>query len=122
MEQLYGLEVEIVAEDTLRTPQENIRVLLFQIVRELLFNIVKHADTGRARVALRQLNDHVEIVVSDAGKGFDVAAVEAREADDVGFGLFSVGERLGLFGGHMEIESSPGTGTRVRIDVPLELA
>ena len=68
------------------------------------------------------MDNHVEIVVTDDGDGFDVEAAEARAAGEEPFGLFSVRERLGLFGGQKEIDSRPGAGTRVRIHMPLRLA
>ena len=122
MKELHELDVDVQAEKAFRTPEEDMRVLLFQIVRELLFNVAKHAGTKRATVELRDVDNHVEIVVADDGDGFDVEAAEARAAGEEQFGLFSVRERLGLFGGQMEIDSKPGAGTRVRIHMPLRLA
>ncbi len=122
MEELHGLKVDLRAEDPLRTPEHDMRLLLFQIVRELLFNVVKHAGTRRAIVEARDVNHHLQICVTDDGEGFDVETAEATEAaDQDGFGLFSVRERLNLFGGNMQIESAPGAGTRVTVDAPLRL-
>ena len=121
MKELHGLEVEIQAEKAFRTPDEDMRVLLFQIVRELLFNVVKHANTRKATVAIEDCDSHVRIVVVDEGEGFDVAAAEAEGARDAGFGLFSVRERLSLFGGDLDVDSAPGKGTTVVITIPLEL-
>ena len=60
------------------------------------------------------------ISVADDGRGFDVSQA-ARAAEEGGFGLFSVRERLGLFGGRMAIESAPGEGARVTVRVPMRL-
>ncbi len=116
MEEVHGLHVALWAERDLPVPAEAMRVLLFQVVRELLFNVVKHAETERATVTLRDGED-LTIEVSDEGSGFDPAAV-APEPDG-GFGLFSVRERLALFGGTMGIEAVPGEGARVTLHVPL---
>lgn len=121
MEDLYGLDVIIEADHAFWTPEEDMRVLLFQIVRELLFNIVKHAGASQATIKLKDEGHHIKIVVIDNGKGFDVEATTAQAAPDEHFGLFSVRERLGLFGGTMQIDSTPGEGTRVTISVPLQL-
>lgn len=112
MAETHHLTVDIVAEHAFSIVDEDMRVLLFQIVRELLFNVVKHAGVQQATVALREGEEsELIITVRDDGRGFDVAAAEAR--DDGGFGLFSVRERLTLFGGTMKIVSAPGEGTEI---------
>ena len=121
MQDMHGLTVDLHAEHAFRMPHEDMRVLLFQLVRELLFNVVKHAATDRAAVALDADGPHLVIRVTDAGAGFDVAAVAARAADARGFGLFSVRERLALFGGRMDVASAPGEGTRITIHFPVML-
>ncbi len=117
MKEVHGLEVEIMADHVFHMDYNDVRVLLFQIVRELLFNVVKHAETRAATIEIRQLDHYFLISVSDEGCGFDVneAALRSDTEPGGGFGLFSVRERLALFGGHMEIESSPGRGTRVAV-------
>jgi signal transduction histidine kinase len=92
------------------------RVLLFQVVRELLFNVVKHADTDRALVTLDDEDGTLVITVEDEGRGFDPDTLEPKT--EGGFGLFSVRERLRLFGGHLEIDSTPGNGTRMTAVLP----
>ena len=119
VQELYGLDVELQAAHAFYIEEEDLRVLLFQIVRELLFNVVKHAGTDRATVALRDGEEegHLVIEVVDRGKGFDV---ETADGDREGsFGLFSVHERLQLIGGRMEVDSAPGAGTRVVVHAPV---
>ncbi len=122
MEDLHDLHVEVEAEEDLRPGTEEMRVLLFQVVRELLFNVVKHADVGRATVALRREDSNLVIRVADGGHGFDAEAAEkaARENGSGGFGLRDVRERIGLFGGALAIDSVPGDGTRITVTVPIE--
>lgn len=124
MKEVHDLQVDLRAEHPFLINDDDIRVLLFQVVRELLFNVVKHADTRRATVELVQRDGYFSIIVTDAGNGFNVkeAAQRSENVNGGGFGLFSVRERLALFGGHMEIESSPGKGTRVAVYTPLSLA
>ena len=82
-------------------------------VREALTNVRKHAGTGGAAVTARRLPDSVEVVVSDAGAGFDPARSRP------GFGLRgSVDARLAEVGGDAAVESRPGAGTRVVLRVP----
>jgi PAS domain S-box-containing protein len=118
MERMHGLKVDLTAEHSFRIPDEDIRVLLFQIVRELLFNVVKHADIDRAKVRLVQLDGHFMIEVRDEGTGFSVEEAEERCENGGGLGLFSSRERLVLFGGRLEIESAPGQGTTVKVITP----
>jgi PAS domain S-box-containing protein len=118
MKEMHGLEVALVAEHAFLIPDEDMRVLLFQIVRELLFNVVKHANTEHAMVELADAENGLTICVYDKGDGFDVANASQRDRNG-GFGLFSVRERLGLFGGQIEIESAVSEGTRVIVHIPL---
>lgn len=119
MRELHGLEVTLEAESVVPLEDEGLRLLLFQIVRELLFNVKKHAGTNRATVRLKQERDQVVIIVADQGRGFDTGDLVADEAVAGGFGLFSVRERLGLLGGRMLVRSEPRGGTRIDIYAPL---
>ena len=115
MEEGYGLEVEVEAANNIHVGG-GIEALLFQIVRELLFNVVKHADVSDARVEVVEAEDEVTITVSDQGVGFEVGAEDHTAS---GLGLFSVRERIGLVGGTVDVESEPGRGTVVVIRCPL---
>ena len=118
MAAVNGLQVTIQASDPCIVPQEDMRVLLFQSVRELLFNVVKHAATDHATVELAETTTgELRIVVRDEGRGFDITAVTGKQSG--GFGLFSVRERLNLFGGQMAIQSTPGQGTEITIYAPI---
>ena len=119
MEQTCGLNVEIDVDPQAEPESEGIRILLFEAVRELLFNVVKHAGTGSARVAMIVApDDGVRMTVFDEGAGWAKADVKLDSATTSGFGLFSIRERLELMGGRLEIETAPGRGTRVSIWAP----
>ena len=120
MRELHGLEVTVEAEDAFYLEDEDLRVLLFQIVRELLFNVKKHAGTDRATVRLGKEAELVVVVVADEGRGFDVEALAASGEASGGFGLYSVRERLALLGGQMEVRSEPGHGTEIKIHAPAQ--
>jgi signal transduction histidine kinase len=92
---------------------------MFQAARELIFNIVKHARAQSATVSVRKDNDAIRIDIEDNGLGFDSSELAATASGSRGFGLFSIRERIGPLGGHMEIQSSPGGGTRATIVLPL---
>ena len=124
MSERHSLHVEVDASE-IETPEgltEDRRVLLFQSVRELLFNVVKHAGVDRARIGLRLFEDRVEVVVEDAGCGLSRSAEAsvAHSAKGTGFGLLSMRERLEYVGGGLSIESQAGRYTRVTVCVPLD--
>ncbi len=112
----HGLAVTVTLDDPVVIENRELRVLLTEMVRELLFNAVKHAGTNEARVRLSAADGAVCIAVEDDGAGFDPAALRAER----GFGLFSVRGRLELFGGHLALDAAPGAGTRAVLTVPLD--
>jgi signal transduction histidine kinase/ActR/RegA family two-component response regulator len=119
MKEKHGLEVEVEAGQAVSVEAEETRIMLVQAVRELLFNVVKHAGVKRARVRLGVgAGERVLITVSDEGVGFDAARMRAMGSAVSGIGLFSIRERLALAGGGMDLESSPGTGSRFTVWVP----
>lgn len=121
-EEKHGLKVEIRGEPGVEPGDESIKVLLFQTIRELLFNVVKHAKTNRARVELeRSGKDQIQVAVCDEGAGFDPASLTPTKQAGHGFGLSSVRERIQWMGGQLDIQSSPGRGTRAVIVVPASL-
>jgi signal transduction histidine kinase len=116
----HGLEVTFdITADSVPVP-EAMRIVLFQAVRELLFNVVKHAGTRTAHVVM-EVDDEVRITVLDEGNGFDAAARFDEEFTG-GFGLFSIRERLESLGGRLDATSSPGRGTTVSMRVPIRNA
>ncbi|WP_181869966.1 chemotaxis protein CheB [Halomonas sp. DQ26W] len=118
MLELHELTVEMTVHHPPHTPDKDLRVLLFQIVRELLFNVKKHSDVSLAHIELDQTQVHILIRVSDLGSGFDLPTVEADHEAHPGFGLVTSRERLRLLGGSMQIETTPGAGTSILIKVP----
>jgi signal transduction histidine kinase len=119
IEQTHGLNVEVKVNPEAEPESEAVRILLFEAARELLFNVVKHAETGRARVTLTTANeDTVCLTVSDEGAGCLATRLDSNQTGSGGFGLFSIRERLELMGGRLNIETAPGRGTRVSICAP----
>ena len=113
MEELHGLKIRLKANEDLQLPTP-VRVIVFQAIRELLFNVVKHAGVGEAVVELEG-DGGLLVRVVDRGRGFDVGELKCHQ----GFGMMSVKHRLDLLGGSMEIDSKPGRGTTVTIRAPL---
>ena len=114
----HGLTVDVqVGADRINLPDDQ-AILVFQSVRELLLNIVKHADTNRAIVAVATTPTELHITGTDSGQGFDHTAIAAPERGSSGFGLFSIDERMQAMGGRFEINSTPGHGTRASMILP----
>ncbi len=116
----YGLRVDISGDPRANSSRKEVRTLLFESVRELLINAVKHAGVDRVTVDVAlDAGEMLCITVTDQGIGFDPARVSERaKAGQVGWGLFSISERLTLLGGRFEIESAPGHGSRFRLIAP----
>ncbi|MCG6941727.1 MAG: PAS domain-containing protein, partial [Thiohalocapsa sp.] len=115
----HALAVELTLETEIRPKPEDVRSVLFECVREALFNVVKHAGLAHAEVRVyRDAFDRLCIEVSDRGRGFDTGQPAAGESNGTGFGILSMRERLRCLGGLCEIESTPGAGTRVRLRAP----
>ena len=116
----YGVVVNVTADPQANPATSDVRILLFESVRELLFNAVKHAHVDRVDINLEVGPDEtIHIHVSDEGVGFDPAVtLYHKNQQQVGLGLFSIQERLALFGGHLDIQSAPGKGARFSLTLP----
>jgi PAS domain S-box-containing protein len=118
----HGIKVDV-QKDLLPIPMDDeIKVLLFRSVRELMINIVKHAQARNARVTIRREGEDVNIAVEDDGVGIQDVFGDPRLRSNGGFGLFSIRERLHYLGGQVEVESGNSQGTRVTLMVPLQNA
>ncbi|MFP3870482.1 MAG: PAS domain S-box protein [Syntrophobacteria bacterium] len=120
MEKQYGIVTEFEDDGELKPVGENLRVLLFRAVQELLVNVVKHAEAREVRLAIGKDDEAIRIVVADNGIGFDTSEIDPYAGKTGRFGLFSIGERLRQLGGHFEIISTPRNGTRATLRAPLE--
>ena len=119
MERIHDLHVELDLCEDYQLPSEDLRVLIFQLVRELLFNVVKHARVSHARISMCEVERQLVVRIEDRGVGFDPASLPQDDnRDDAGFGLYSIRERLALFGGKVSIHSEQGVGTCVELVLP----
>lgn len=110
-----------VSRDSLPKPLgEASSVLVFRILRELLTNVVKHAQASQVDITVSRDGDHLSLLVSDNGIGFDTEEIAFQPRRSSGYGLFSIQERLSHLGGYLEVRSQPGQGTLVTLVVPLE--
>jgi PAS domain S-box-containing protein len=116
----YGVVVQVSADPLANSNRKDVRTLLFESVRELVFNAIKHAKAERVLIDLSlDQDDALCITVADRGIGFDPAGlVEQGKGAQAGWGLFCIRERLTLLGGRFDIESAPGQGSRFRLVAP----
>ncbi len=119
MKEKHGLDVALSFSADVPPTGEDLAALMFQCVRELLFNAAKHAKTGAARVDVSPRPGGIRVVVSDDGVGFDPSRLSLYGGSSAGFGLMNVRERLGVAGGSMEIQAGTGAGTCVTLDAPI---
>jgi signal transduction histidine kinase len=108
------LEIEYCHEDEFARVPAPVATAVFRIVQELLTNACRHSQTMKVRVELTQADGHLRVEVQDWGIGFDPTKV----GEDC-FGLQEVRERAELLGGRTAIDSAPGKGTRVLVELPL---
>jgi signal transduction histidine kinase len=107
------VEVEFVKDDGLERMDSTIEEAIYRITQESLTNIRKHSQSKRIRVELGRCGDQVHLEVRDWGIGF-----AASEVSGGTYGLRGMGQRARLAGGLCRIESNPGDGTRVVVDLP----
>jgi signal transduction histidine kinase len=117
----YGLVVTMEGDSKAKPLRYEIRSTLFQVVRELIYNIVKHAGTKRAVVVVRQNSAEISVTVSDEGTGFDVATVFEAGAQPPGYGLSNIKQKVEYFNGQLVFDTAPGCGTRVTVTLPVDI-
>ena len=110
----HGLRIEVTAAGDDRLPPHTEREL-FRIVQEAVTNVLRHARASTLQVALAFEPGRVTVSVRDDGRGFDPAARAIRSRR---LGLTSMRERARALGGSLSVESAPGKGTTVRVEVP----
>jgi signal transduction histidine kinase len=116
MVQLHRFTVDLHIDSRAEPRSAEVRVFLFEAVRELLLNACKHSGCTIARVKMtREPNNWLRVAVEDAGKGLDPVALATGKSGDSGFGLSSIRQRLMQLGARMELRSAPGAGTRIDI-------
>ncbi len=117
----FGLMVEIDEQAARDFENSSFKVFIFRAVRELLFNVVKHAEAQKAQIGLSSRKENLVLTVSDQGKGFDPSTPLSCDVH-AGLGLISLRERALAIGGELVVESAPGQGSRFTLTIPLTRA
>jgi signal transduction histidine kinase len=108
--------VEIDELDAVFSKQDEINI--FRIVQEAVNNIVKHSGAANASLRINSDNESIKIVIRDDGKGFVQASENLGKANRRGFGLLGLSERVRMLKGVWTIQSEPGKGAIISIDLP----
>lgn len=115
-----NIQVRFETDNSKPSLDDDIRVLLFQAIRELLVNVAKHSQADEVKVSLHQEDHKVRIAVEDNGIGMEPSQITTIGQTNVGFGLFNIRERLDLLGGNMDIQSQTKNGTKITVSAPLK--
>jgi signal transduction histidine kinase len=119
VEKRHGVKLEIVDDNADKPLEDTAKAIVFRSVRELVMNVLKHAQAPAAKVSLRRIDHHLQVDVEDRGIGFDPKALAERPTDR-GFGLLSIREQIARLGGTLTVASAPERGTLVSLRVPLQ--
>lgn len=109
-----ALEINLTVTGNERRLEPYLEVMLFRAIQEVLGNAARHSQATLVKVMLDMGEDRVRVSVDDNGRGFDVEALEQSNS----LGLKLIRERAEMLGGHFEVDSNPGKGTRVSFAVP----
>jgi len=117
----FGLQADFAAPgmEELRLPPE-VETTLYRIAQEALTNVARHAKATHASVLLERRQGAVVMVIEDNGQGFDVTKALSAARQQERFGLYGMAERAALSGCRLEVESKPGVGTTISVEVPWE--
>jgi len=108
-----GLDVHLEPQLGAERLPSDVETTLYRITQEALTNVVKHAQARHVSIVLTRREGSVAAVIEDDGRGL------GSGADSGGLGLLGMRERIALVGGRLEVESSPGSGTTLSIEVPI---
>jgi PAS domain S-box-containing protein len=115
-QQRTGITTEVVGH-LLDVPGD-LAIACFRVAQEALTNVLRHAGAQHVWIELSQSDGILELVVRDDGVGFDVTTTCERAASHGHLGLLGMKERVEILGGHLEVDSKPGLGTRISIFLP----
>jgi len=116
----HGLKCTVESDRKPKSLNQDIEIVLFRSVRELLVNIIKHAKAGRVKITVRVNKGNLRIRVADDGIGFSKEDKATKAYTNNQFGLFNITERIRHLGGRLEVDSQRGKGTMVTLVAPLK--
>lgn len=118
MEEKHGVRFTVLRNQEKIDLDENMQIILFQVARELVVNVIKHASAREARLSLSLNDSNIVLEVWDDGRGFSSELIGEVGTEEMGFGIFNIRERISLLGGTMNIKSTGGISTTVTVTIP----
>jgi signal transduction histidine kinase len=115
----FAIKTELLQDGLTTRLSPDVELAAYRIVQEATTNVARHARATRCRVGLRREGSHLVLEIEDDGRGFDVSALEGP-AGRHGLGLLGIRERTNQLKGSQHIDSGPGRGTRVRVNLPVD--
>lgn len=113
-----GIETAVQGDNITARMAETVELALFRIAQETLTNVAKHANADSVSLTFERTGPLFRLTIEDNGKGFDVAALNTMKMQ-YGWGILTIKERAQALGGKTRIDSEPGKGTRVIIEMPV---
>lgn len=110
------LEINLNFYEHFREPAYNIRLCIYRVVQELIHNAIKHASASRLDIQIVKHKDHIVLTVEDDGAGFDT---QYQKTNGNGLGLRNIETRVSSLSGTVEVDSTPGKGTLIIVEIPL---
>ena len=120
IQEQHGVHIKVAADRSPKPLNDEIRILLFHSVRELLTSMVKRAKPNNVAVLISRNGSSMGVEIENDGLEVDLGAESLLPSPD-GLGLFSIRERLQYLGGSLKVESEPGQGTKMSLWVPLKI-
>jgi two-component system sensor histidine kinase UhpB len=115
-----GIQVQFESSGDMGRVASLIETAMFRIAQEAIANILRHAQARQVFVRLSREHADWVLTVQDDGRGFDVNVIQTSENGNHHWGLFGIQERVELLGGTFHVESQPGKGTIVKVEIPVE--
>ncbi len=114
----FGIRVDFHSNGLInRRLPPHVETALYRVIQEGLNNVLKHAQAQRVSVILEHSGDYVKAILEDDGVGFDVGVTSSAPVTERRLGLMGMRERIELVGGRLEIESAPGSGTTLVVQI-----
>jgi len=120
LQQKHGITCTFEEAGTDEILDEDIAVILFRMVRELLINVVEHSGADKVKVSIYKVDGHIYITIEDDGVGFEPSKIASVTGKKGPLGLFAIREKLEHLQGRLDINSVPAVGTKIKITAPLK--
>jgi len=114
-----GIQVSLKISAKIEQSSTTVRTAIYRVAQEALNNVARHAKSSQTEVTVRCIDGLIYMIITDNGQGFDVARTpDAKKPKRLG--LLGMRERIEMIGGTFSLESAPGKGTTIRVEIPPE--